>query len=102
MLSYIVTNKWLRSGYGEPLRNFFANQGVFEQIIDFGHAPIFQDADTFPCILSVRKPSLSVEVVGGARQERPLPATLQSAKLEPQINDYAPAIQTRKAEAPKR
>jgi len=31
-----------------------------------------------------------------------LPATLQSAKLEPQINDYAPAIQTRKAEAPKR
>jgi len=50
----------------------------------------------------VRKPSLSVEVVGGARQERPLPATLQSAKLEPQINDYAPAIQTRKAEAQKR
>jgi hypothetical protein len=40
----------LRSGYGEPLRRFFAYNGVLEQIIDFGHAPIFEDADTFPCI----------------------------------------------------
>lgn len=56
MLSYIVTNKWLKSGYGEPLRNFFSQQGVFEQLIDFGHAPIFEDADTFPCIVVVRKP----------------------------------------------
>jgi len=55
ILSYIVTNKWLRSGYGEALRNFFANRTVVEQLIDFGHAPIFPDADTFPCILVVRK-----------------------------------------------
>jgi type I restriction-modification system DNA methylase subunit len=55
-LSYIVSNKWLRAGYGEPLRRFFANQTVFERIIDFGHAPIFEDADTFPCIVSMRKP----------------------------------------------
>ncbi len=56
VLSYIVTNKWLRAGYGEPLRKFFAENSVFEQIIDFGHAPIFQDADVFPCIVAVRKP----------------------------------------------
>jgi hypothetical protein len=56
-LSYIVSNKWLRAGYGEPLRRFFANRTVFEQIIDFGHAPIFEDADTFPCIVGMRKPS---------------------------------------------
>ncbi|MEB3231114.1 MAG: DNA methyltransferase [Leptolyngbyaceae bacterium] len=56
LLSYIVTNKWLRAGYGEPLRKFFSENSVFEQIIDFGHAPIFQDADVFPCIVSVRKP----------------------------------------------
>ncbi|MGB3206539.1 MAG: DNA methyltransferase, partial [Crinalium sp.] len=55
MLSYIVTNKWLKSGYGEPLRKFFAYQSVFEQIIDFGHAPIFDDADTFPCIVTIKK-----------------------------------------------
>ncbi len=55
ILSYIVANKWLKSGYGEPLRNFFAYQSVLEQIIDFGHAPIFEDADTFPCIVTIRK-----------------------------------------------
>ena len=60
LLSYIVTNKWLRSGYGEPLRRFFACQGLLEQIIDFGHAPIFEDADTFPCIVTVRKPNASL------------------------------------------
>ncbi|MEG4034329.1 Eco57I restriction-modification methylase domain-containing protein [Microcoleus sp. S36b_A4] len=60
VLSYIVTNKWLRSGYGEPLRKFFASQGLLEQIIDFGHAPIFEDADTFPCIVAIRKPNASL------------------------------------------
>jgi len=54
VLSYIVTNKWFKAGYGEPLRRFFAQNSVFEQILDFGHAPIFADADVFPCIVSVR------------------------------------------------
>ena len=26
ILSYIVTNKWLRAGYGEPLRQFFCRE----------------------------------------------------------------------------
>lgn len=55
-LSYVVTNKWLRSGYGEPLRAYFARETVLEQIIDFGHAPIFPDADVFPVILIAAKP----------------------------------------------
>ncbi|MEM8638058.1 MAG: DNA methyltransferase [Cyanobacteria bacterium P01_G01_bin.54] len=67
ILSYIVTNKWLRAGYGEPLRKFFAENSVFEQIIDFGHAPIFVDADVFPCIVSVRKP----EGEGAKETEKP-------------------------------
>lgn len=56
-MSYIVTNKWMRAGYGQPLRNFFASAGALERIIDFGHAPIFEDADVFPCILVLEKPS---------------------------------------------
>jgi Eco57I restriction-modification methylase len=55
-MSYIVTNKWLRAGYGEPLRAFFAKESAIEQIIDFGHAPIFADADVFPCIIVLEKP----------------------------------------------
>ncbi len=62
-MSYIVTNKWMRAGYGEPLRAFFAREGVLELIIDFGHAPIFEDADVFPCILVLEKPSLTNEQV---------------------------------------
>ncbi|WP_295579156.1 DNA methyltransferase [uncultured Lamprocystis sp.] len=50
-LSYIVTNKWLRAGYGEPLRRFFTERAEIEEVVDFGHAPIFEDADTFPCII---------------------------------------------------
>ncbi len=55
-MSYIVTNKWLRAGYGEPLRRYFAAHAVVESIIDFGHAPIFPDADVFPCIVVLSKP----------------------------------------------
>ena len=46
-LSYTVTNEWLRTGYGEALRQFVAENSVFGQIIDFGDAPIFKDADVF-------------------------------------------------------
>lgn len=57
-LSFIVTNKWLRSGYGEPLRRYFAEQAWMESVIDFGHAKqIFPDADVFPCIIVARKPT---------------------------------------------
>ncbi|MDQ5852645.1 MAG: Eco57I restriction-modification methylase domain-containing protein, partial [Chloroflexota bacterium] len=54
-LSYIVTNKWLRAGYGEPLRGYFAGAATIERIVDFGHAPIFEDADTFPSIVVLSK-----------------------------------------------
>ncbi len=56
-LSYVVTNKWMKAGYGEPLRNFFAEKGWVESVVDFGHAKqIFKDADVFPSIVVIRKP----------------------------------------------
>jgi hypothetical protein len=60
-MAYIVTNKWMRSGYGEGLRAYFAQSGALERIIDFGHAPIFEDADVFPCILVLEKPDPSIQ-----------------------------------------
>ncbi len=57
-LSYVVTNKWMKAGYGEPLRKLFAEKGWVESVVDFGHAKqIFEDADVFPCIILVRQPS---------------------------------------------
>ena len=46
----------MRAGYGEPLRAFLATHTVAETVLDFGHAPVFEDADTFPVILSLRVP----------------------------------------------
>ena len=54
-MSNIVTNKWLRAGYGEPLRSYFAREAILEEIVDFGHAQIFPGADVFPCIVVLRK-----------------------------------------------
>lgn len=57
-LSFVVTNKWMKAGYGEPLRRFFAETAWTESVIDFGHAKqIFEDADVFPSIIVVRKPT---------------------------------------------
>src|SRR5690606_27919929 len=58
LLSFIVTNKWMKSGYGEPLRRFFADEAWIESVVDFGHAKqIFEDADVFPSIIVARKPT---------------------------------------------
>ena len=55
-LAYIASNKWLRAGYGAPLRRFLTERAEVEALVDFGHAPVFEGADTFPVIVTVRKP----------------------------------------------
>jgi hypothetical protein len=58
LLSFIVTNKWMKSSYGEPLRRLFSELAWVESVVDFGHAKqIFEDADVFPSIIVARKPS---------------------------------------------
>ena len=57
-LSFIVTNKWMKAAYGEPLRKLLAEAAWVESVVDFGHAKqIFEDADVFPSILVARKPT---------------------------------------------
>ena len=46
----IVSNKWMRARYGEPLRTWLKKQNI-EEIIDFGDLPVFKKATTYPCIL---------------------------------------------------
>jgi Eco57I restriction-modification methylase/TaqI-like C-terminal specificity domain len=48
--SFIVSNKWLKAGYGEPLRKWLSENTNVTTLVDFGHSPIFEDADTFPII----------------------------------------------------
>lgn len=57
-LSYVVTNKWLRAGYAEPLRGLLAERAWLTRVVDFGHAKgFFPDADVFPSVVVVEKPS---------------------------------------------
>jgi len=58
LLSFIVTNKWMKAGYGEPLRRLFSEKAWVKSVVDFGHAKqIFEEADVFPSIIVAEKPS---------------------------------------------
>jgi hypothetical protein len=58
LLSYVVTNKWMKASYAEPLRRFFAENAWIESVVDFGHAKqIFEEVDVFPSIIVARRPT---------------------------------------------
>ena len=44
----------MQAGYGQPARKFLIGQNILE-IIDFGDYQIFEEATTYPCILSGSK-----------------------------------------------
>lgn len=54
LLTYISSNKYFRSGYGEKLRQFLGNQATVHQLIDFGDASVFE-AIAYPSIILVSK-----------------------------------------------
>src|SRR5262249_22470694 len=37
-LGFVVTNKWMKAGYGEPLRRLLGEAAWVESVVDFGHA----------------------------------------------------------------
>lgn len=54
--SIIVSNKFSKISYGKKLRNFLLKYNI-EKFIDFGDLRVFEDASTYPCILTVTKSS---------------------------------------------
>jgi type I restriction-modification system DNA methylase subunit len=50
----IVSNKWLRAGYGKNLRRLLTGFWI-EEFIDFGDLKVFADATIYPCIIIMRK-----------------------------------------------
>jgi hypothetical protein len=58
LLCFVVTNKWMKAGYGEPLRRFFSERAWVRSLVDFGHArQIFEQVDVFPSIIFLEKPN---------------------------------------------
>lgn len=65
-LSFITSNKWLRSGYGQKLRAWLARNTSVLQIIDFGDAPVFT-AIAYPSILIVQRTSTPADSAATVR-----------------------------------
>lgn len=55
ILAFITSNKWMRAGYGESIRNFFATQTNPLLLIDFGGLQVFESATVDTNILIFRK-----------------------------------------------
>src|SRR4030042_2880501 len=47
----IVSNKFLRSNYGKPLRDFLVKNATIEEIVDFAGFPVFPTAKVRTLIL---------------------------------------------------
>lgn len=58
LFGMITSNKFLRAGYGKPLRVFLAEHPISD-IIDFRDLPVFQDATSYPLILVSRRNGVS-------------------------------------------
>ncbi|GAK52757.1 DNA modification methylase [Candidatus Moduliflexus flocculans] len=54
-LCFITSNKWMRAGYGESMRTFFLANATPKILIDFGDAPLFENATTYTNILLFSK-----------------------------------------------
>lgn len=54
LFTFIMPNKFMQAGYGKPARKFLLAQNLVE-IIDFGDLQVFEEATTYPCILTATK-----------------------------------------------
>ncbi|MFX1502720.1 MAG: hypothetical protein ACFFDH_17295, partial [Promethearchaeota archaeon] len=55
LLSFILPNKFLSADYGIKIRSLLLNESEIKEIINISSLPIFQNAATYPIILSVKK-----------------------------------------------
>ena len=62
-LCYITSNKWMRAGYGEKTREFFANKTNPKLLIDFAGVKIFESATVDTNILLFSKSNNQHETV---------------------------------------
>jgi len=64
-MGLIVSNKWLRANYGEPVRELIPRQASVRRLIDFRDLPVFPDASTYPLIFIISK-GVDEDVTGRA------------------------------------
>lgn len=65
LLSYILPNKWMKVGYGKPLRKLFLESNLTD-VIDFGDNQIFADATTYTCIIRMTKTKSAGQILSSS------------------------------------
>lgn len=55
MLAFISSNKWLKAGYGEKLREHLRKEAHVWSLTDFGDLPVFKNAIAYPVIVIAEK-----------------------------------------------
>ena len=65
LLSYILPNKWMKVGYGKPLRKLFLERNLIE-VIDFGDNQIFADATTYTCIICMTNKKSAGQIISSS------------------------------------
>ena len=94
-LGFILPNKWLRANYGEKLRKTLATRYRPDLLVEFGHAPIFPDADTFPVVAIVRRPHPEDSMDTAILRVCPVPReALDEIKLTPFVEKHAFGVPT--------
>jgi hypothetical protein len=56
-ISFITSNKWLRTGYGEALRVYMSTHSEIRQILDFDYEDIFQALAYPNIVIATKRPS---------------------------------------------
>lgn len=62
LISFITSNKWMRSNYGESTRKFLALETRPRIVIDFGMTQVFESATTYTNIIIALKSSPSADI----------------------------------------
>lgn len=50
-LGFILPSKFFATDYGEPLRELICDNKALSEVVDFGHAQVFDRATTYTCLL---------------------------------------------------
>ncbi|WP_018267791.1 Eco57I restriction-modification methylase domain-containing protein [Methylosinus sp. LW4] len=54
-LGFISSSSFFRTGAGESLRRFLAENATVESVVDFGDVRVFDDVVTYPAIVTLKK-----------------------------------------------
>ena len=55
VLSFILPNKFMKTGYGKEIRSYLKDNTKLKTIYDFDDYPVFVDATTYPIIMILEK-----------------------------------------------